>query len=468
MAPQFVSLPYRPRGASARIFRCYDPEVLLDGPARTGKSRGVGERILDLATNFPGARIAVIRKTRASLSESFLQMWEDRVLGDGLDRTYLVDPLDDSARRANRHDGYEFQNGSLVWPGGLDSPTRLFSSEWDWIYVQEAIELELNEWELLTRGLTNKKIPHPLGPNPETGEARYLAQLVGDTNPDAPEHWLNQRCLRGQTTRLQARHTDNPTLTTQDLQRLQNLTGVRRARLYEGKWVAAEGAIWENWDAAVHVVPRARFDPRWIKYHVVGVDWGFTSAGCFLVAGVDGDGRIWVVRQVYQTQQGEDWWVSVAKRIQERYKPARWACDPSQPGKIEAMRRAGIPASEADNEIRVGLDGVRDRLQKRPDGTRGIYVLDDSLAQADVSLREASRPTCVQEEIPSYVYAKSPDGRWIKEEPAPKQDDHGCDGLRYLTRLVDRHDFTPREAKHAYPAGTIGQMLGHKVPGARK
>lgn len=464
LAGQFAPKPYRPRGASAKIFRCFDSEVLLDGPARTGKSRGIGERILNLASNHPGARIAVIRKTRASLSESFLQMWEDRVLGEGLDRTYLVEPLSDQGRRANRHDGYLFKNGSVVYPAGLDSPTRLFSSEWDWIYVQEAIEVTLNEWELLNRGLTNKKIPHPF----PTPSRPYLAQLVGDTNPDAAEHWLNQRCLSGLTTRIKASHSDNPTLTEQDLDRLRNLTGVRRMRLYEGLWVTAEGAIWGNWDSHVHIVPRAKFDPNWIKWHVVGVDWGFTSAGAMLVAGVDGDGRIWIVRQVYQTNQSEDWWVDVAKRIKERYKPARFMCDPSQPGKIEALCRAGIAASGADNEIRAGLDAVRDRFQKRADGTRGIYVLEDSLAHADASLAEANRPTCVQQEIPSYVFAKSASGLWIKEEPAPQQDDHGCDALRYLTRLVDRHDFSPPKTKHAYPVGTIGQMLGHKMPGTRK
>lgn len=451
---EYRPIPYRPRGAAAQLFRCYDPEVLLDGPARTGKSRAVGERLLYLATNHPQARIAVIRKTRASLSESFLQMWEERVLGDGLDETYLVDPLAGSARRANRHDGYLFKNGSLVWPGGMDNPTRLYSSEWDAIYVQEAVELTEDEWERLTRGLTNKKIPHPR----PTPDRPYLAQLIGDTNPDAPNHWLNQRCLKGKTTRLQARHEDNPTLTPQDLARLRAMTGVRRARLYEGRWVAAEGAIWSNWDAGIHVL--ARMPKVKIVRHIAAVDWGFTGAGVMMVGAIDEAGRLYVVRQVYQTGRELDWWVTKGMHLKTEFRFEVVACDPSEPANIKTFRRYGLPAKDADNEIMAGLDAVRDRLNPADDGAPRLFVLADSLDEADPSLREVSKPTRVEEEIPGYVYDKTPDGQYVKEKPAPRQDDHGSDCLRYITRLADRLTRIEREPPPKYATGTIGSVMG--------
>jgi phage terminase large subunit len=31
--------PYRPLGAALQLLRCRDPEVLISGPANTGKSR---------------------------------------------------------------------------------------------------------------------------------------------------------------------------------------------------------------------------------------------------------------------------------------------------------------------------------------------------------------------------------------------------------------------------------------------
>ena len=42
-APSPESRPYGPRGAAAELFGCRDPEVLIEGPAGTGKTRAVLE-----------------------------------------------------------------------------------------------------------------------------------------------------------------------------------------------------------------------------------------------------------------------------------------------------------------------------------------------------------------------------------------------------------------------------------------
>src|SRR6185503_16380961 len=152
----------------------------------------------------------------------------------------------------------------------------LFSTEFDLIYVNEATELTENEWESLHRALRNNVAPYQ--------------QLVGDCNPDAPTHWLNQRCIAGRTKRLLSRHADNPTLTPAYLERLDRLTGVRRQRLFLGLWVAAEGQIWEQFDPQHHVrawdVDLSNRDGRirlneneveqvCIKSTFASVDWGF-------------------------------------------------------------------------------------------------------------------------------------------------------------------------------------------------
>src|SRR5262245_63283359 len=71
---------YQPFGAALKLFYSREPEVLLSGPAGTGKSRALFEKLHYCAQNWPGARFLIVRKTRSSLTESGLVTWEDKVL----------------------------------------------------------------------------------------------------------------------------------------------------------------------------------------------------------------------------------------------------------------------------------------------------------------------------------------------------------------------------------------------------
>lgn len=451
---------YRPRGAADTLFDAYDPEVAMIGPANTGKSRGVGEVLFrDLATH-PKCRIAVVRKTRKSLTESFLPMWESEVLANGVDAAYLTEAsnLANGAGRANRH-SYEFKNGSELVLGSLEQKMSLFSTQWDKIYVQEAIEIELDDYESLLRGLRNKRIPHPLGGiDPLSGEPRNLNQLIIDSNPGDPRSWLKMRIDAGLIRLIECKHSDNPKFSQGDQDKLDRMTGVRRARLRDGLWVSAEGAIWDDWNPSIHVLPKM---PKVrIVRHIAGQDWGYTAAGVLLIAAQDDKGRLYIRRQIYQSGRKIDWWVDHALPAKVEFRFQSIQCDPSRPEYLDSYRAKGLPAQEADNAIEGGLDSVRDRLAPGEDGIPRLFVIADSLAARDQVLKDAERPTCLEDEIPGYVYAKSPDGRWIKEQPAPKQDDHACDALRYLCRHADRLHVEERKEIPKYGAGTFGQVLG--------
>lgn len=464
-AENIIEHVYEPRGAAAQLFDCRDPEVLLDGPAGTGKSRGILEYLLWVATNYDGCRIAIVRKTRVSLTDSALVTWETKVLAGGLDETYLETPLAGGATRAHRH-SYHFKNNSVIDCHGMDNPTRLFSTEYDIIYVQEATELSENEWESLNRALRNGVVP--------------WQQLVGDCNPDAEFHWLNQRCLAGKTTRLYSRHKDNPSLKPEYLERLSQLTGVRRKRLFLGLWCAAEGQIWEAYDPAVHQIEgevmfnvstgfweirRPNDDPIELRWFVAGMDWGFRNPGCLLVAGIDADRRAYIVHQIYHSQRNHDWWAQRAETLRRKYDIQRFICDSADAAGIDLfnhrMGKVGgywiaQGVEKKPNDFGPSASIVRERLELKT-----LYFLKGNLESRDPELVEAKKPTCVEEEIPSYVYREIKDGQPVKEEPAPDSDDHGADALRYLCMFLDRNDWQPVKEKSQYPAGSFGKLLGH-------
>jgi hypothetical protein len=238
--------PYQPFGAALALMNCRAPEVVIAGPAGTGKSRAVLEKLHICAQNYPGMRGLIVRKTRESLTESALVTFEEKVLPEG--SSIALGPQ----RRLRQ--AYHYPNGSEIVIGGMDKPSKVMSTEFDFIYPQEAIELSEHDWESLTTRLRNGVMPYQ--------------QIVGDTNPDAPTHWLKRRADRGATVFLESRHEDNPVLWdgrradwtdigSVYIEKLDALTGARKPRLRFGKWVQAEGVVYEGWDRAIHLITGA-------------------------------------------------------------------------------------------------------------------------------------------------------------------------------------------------------------------
>lgn len=241
---------YTPRGAAVELLVSPAKEVLLSGPAGTGKSRACLQKIHYTMEKYKQARALIVRKTRASLSETGLQTFEDHVLG-------LDHPLRHGAQRMFRQ-SYRYPNGSQIVIGGMDNPVRIMSSEYDLIYVQEAIELQEGDWNNLTTRLRNNKVPYQ--------------QIIADTNPDSPHHWLKVRCDTGKTKLVLSEHEDNPVLYDADLHNwtefgeqylatLDLLTGATYDRLRKGLWVQATGIIFDTFNEKIHKTERADYDP---------------------------------------------------------------------------------------------------------------------------------------------------------------------------------------------------------------
>jgi phage terminase large subunit len=72
--------PYQPFGAALQLLLCRDPEVLISGPAGTGKSRACLEKLHLCAEKYPGMRGLIVRKSRESLTEAALFTFENKVV----------------------------------------------------------------------------------------------------------------------------------------------------------------------------------------------------------------------------------------------------------------------------------------------------------------------------------------------------------------------------------------------------
>lgn len=137
---------------------------------------------------------------------------------------------------------FEYTNGSLIVYGGMkdDDQREAIRSigqdgRVDIIWMEEATAFTDSDFnELLAR---------------MRGIAAPYTQILLSCNPDAPEHWIHQRLmLGGEAMIYYSRAEDNPTNPESYAASLDRITGVLGDRLRGGKWVRAEGAIFDTWD----------------------------------------------------------------------------------------------------------------------------------------------------------------------------------------------------------------------------
>jgi PBSX family phage terminase large subunit len=403
---------YRAFGAAETLLYNRAKEIVLSGPAGTGKSRGCLEKLHICAQKYPRMRGLIVRKTRESLTESALVTYEEKVLPEN-------SPIATGPQRRMRQ-AYHYPNGSTIVVGGLDKAQKVMSTEYDMIYVQEAIELDENDWEALTTRLRNAVMPYQ--------------QLLADTNPDTPFHWLMARANRGATIMLESRHEDNPTVTPSYLETLQALTGVRYQRLYLGRWVAAEGMVYEEWDRKTHMVEHAEIPRNWPRYWAI--DFGFTNPFCWQAWASDPDGRLIRYREIYMSQRLVE---DQARLIRELTKnepfPTAVICDHDAEGRATLERFLGIKTIAAHKSVTDGIQAVKSRLKVQKDGKARLFLMRDSLVARDPVMTEKKLPASTEEEIDGYVWDVS-NGRKKGEEPV-KANDHGMDAMRYMVAQLD-------------------------------
>jgi phage terminase large subunit len=412
------------------LLRYKGPEVLLSGPAGTGKSVGCLWKLHYCASEVPGFRGLILRKTRASLTDSGLVTFERDVLTPGHAATR-------GAARANRH-SYHYPNGSEIVTGGLDPSrvTSVMSTDYDMIYVQEATELNLPEWEALTTRLRNGRLP--------------FQQLVADANPDSPRHWLKRRCDRGATKILESRHEDNPRLWDAGLRRwtpfahnpdgsgyidkLDNLTGHRKMRLRHGRWVQAEGVVYEGWDPKLHLIDRFAVPAHWPR--LWSIDFGFTNPFVWQEWALGDDSRLYRVREIYMTQRlVEDHARRILELTRGQPPPAGVVCDHDAEDRATFERHAGLPTAAAAKAKAPGFQAVAERLRRAKDGHPRLFLLRDALDERDAALDEQSRPCCTEEEFDGYVWDQR---QGVTRDEPVKANDHGMDAMRYLVYTLDQ------------------------------
>ena len=162
-------------------------------------------------------------------------------------------------------------------------------------------------------------------------------------------------------------------------------------------------------DFSVHVQKFAA--PEDIRQMVYGVDFGWTSPSSVLAVALDGDGRAFVLEEVYGSRISEQELINECLALEARYAHGTFWCDASRPDTIASLSREGLDARANKSKRDDGIAELGGRFPDAGDGLRRVYV----------------SPGCVNLIQELQIY-----------NPDKKEYDHAVDALRYALMGVRR------------------------------
>ena len=245
-------------------------------------------------------------------------------------------------------------------------------------------------------------------------------------------------------------HEDNPYLCNPDgtwtdagtdyLAFLDSLTGVRRLRYRDGLWAAAEGLVFDDWRDNVNAIEWFPIPKDWPL--ILSVDFGYSNPFVCQWWRVDLDGRMYLTREIHQTQTLVE---DHAKRIKEilaenrdaEGMPVAVVCDHDAEDRATLTKHLGLPTVAARKGVSRGVQLMQARMRQAGDGKPRLYVFRGCVLGRDLVGEQQKRPRGFLGEVNGYVWAveRGPDG--IPKEVPLKLHDHAMDAGRYAVAYLD-------------------------------
>lgn len=454
---------FRPTGTQEQFMHDTSGQILLSGTFGAGKSLIGCEKGYKLNTLYAGNRGLIIRKAFADVRSSTINQ---TLLEETIPDSHIVDH--NKGEHVIEHlTGTTDPTGepvtSEIHYHGLDSgrktgaddlPRKIGSMEFGWIFVDEGTETDKGEWnQLLGRLRYNGKRQAGMWYRvPEQ-------QIFTATNPAGPAHWMYDLFYRDppeDSATYEMTLYDNPGVDEAYVQRLENnLSGIYRERYLEGKWVGAEGLVYDEYKPSLHLVHPDDLPTGWTlnrksEFSATGeksywvsppsdwrvyrtVDFGFNNPFVCQWWARSPDDVLFMFRELYRSERRIDQHAEDINRMtDDDWRVPKSFADHDAEGR-ERLNAAGINTVGAEKSVLDGIQAVKSRLAEDDLGRSQIYLMEGArVHKPDPQLQMDGRPLKTVDEISGYTWDKDTD----EDEPV-KEDDHGMDAMRYLVYSLD-------------------------------
>jgi phage terminase large subunit len=322
-------------------------------------------------------------------------------------------------------------NGTIIWCRSTTQPANNEGINAAWLVFDEAPREHNHEGysvlvSRIRRGVPGRRLGvvltgPPAGPGHWT--AKEFGTGAGGDRVGDNWHWHDDRHAV-----IRARTADNPYLPEGYEEGLRTRPGATKnwCRQYlDAEFVASEGQIYEAFSRDVHIVNEV---PSQFRSIVIAVDWGYSHYGSMIVLGVTGTGTMYAIHEERHRNMlvSDSGWLGIAEKLRDKYRPARFVADPSEPGYIMSLRQklGGRPVVEnAANDVAEGIRRVAVALDPHPPEMKPRLYIHRSCAG-------------LIEEIEGYTYRVV---RGVATEAPIEVRDDSLDALRYAVMSATRH-----------------------------
>lgn len=358
----------------------------LQGGTRSGKSYSIIEYIIGQCIKYQGATYTIARGTykalRASAERDFYEM---------LAKFNAYNP-----KYHNKSDHTYKLNGNLIEFIGLDQAQKVQGRKRDFLFVNEAIEVDYDAWVQLV--------------------LRTTSRIIIDYNPSEFEHWIYDQVLtRADCASIITTYRDNPFLSQEQIAEIERLKEADPDlwKIYgDGRRGQHRNLIYNHWTTYEYLIPERK---------VYGLDFGFTHATALIEVGMV-NGKLQWDEKIYQSKITTGDLIDLMKEYGIDRNTMIYA-DSARPDAIDEIRRAGYRIQQADKSVIMGINKVK---------SKPLVITKSSVN--------------LQREIKQYKWMDN------KQDTPVKFMDDGLDAARYATiALIGKGAIKPIRLSHPDP-----------------
>lgn len=365
---------------------------IFDGPVRAGKSFIALLRWLEFCRSGPKGPLIICGRTDKTIKRNIINP--------------MIDLVGPAVRYSIGKGEVQFYDRTMYVIGANDerAEAKIRGSEFAGALIDELTLIPENFVKML---LSRLSIPN--------------ASLFASTNPDSPFHWVKSDIMDRREELNCAIFSfsidDNPSLSEDFKKELKKeYQGLWYQRYIEGKWVMAEGAVYDFFDEDIHVI---KTPPNNATYYIVGVDYGTTNPCVFTLIGYNPSTypNMWLEKEYYydskkhQRQKSDYEYCNDLIQFIDGLNVEAIYIDPSAASFKQELRRNGVNnIRDAVNDV---LPGIRFQGQLLMNGT----------------LKICSQCTETIKEFTNYVWDSKASARG--EDKPIKLNDHCQDSARY-------------------------------------
>jgi phage terminase large subunit len=281
---------------------------------------------------------------------------------------------------------------NLLYFEGLDDPEKIKGFEANYIWIEEATDLERDDFlQLLLRLQRTQSNP----------------KIFLTFNP-LQFHWIFEEFFQKKSYNYQDIHVtfqDNPFLSNQFVEKLHSLRNIDITfwKIYtQGEWAQPQELIFQNWK----VTKDSTFWYRGEKEIVYGLDFGFVYPTALIRIEWDRRDNLFLAEEIYETKLTNSELITLMKARNIPNNIPIYA-DPEDPGRIQEIAEAGF--------------NIQPAIRATP--KEGIRYLQE------FNLYIPSQAGNILKEIQTYSWRTDRQGN-ILEQPV-KFNDHAMDAIRY-------------------------------------